>query len=49
MRTLEGYEYVITGNSTGFFINEGKERNYFDANESKNTPCFSHSLVGLIY
>lgn len=48
MRTLEGYEYVITCTTAGFFVNESKERNFFDPNESK-VPAHSHSLVGLIY
>ncbi|CAI2365697.1 unnamed protein product [Moneuplotes crassus] len=48
-RTLEGPEIVITSNVKGFFINNSFENSTFDPRMSQRTsPCFSHSLVGLL-
>lgn len=50
IKTLEGGEHVITCNSRGFYVNNSVENLSFDPSPSqKVNPCFSHSLVGLMY
>lgn len=49
VKTLEGPEYVITSNVKGFYVNNSIENSSFDPTYyQRGSPCFSHSLVGLL-